>query len=157
MELSFCPLDLESTHVAVAEEDRRIVGVVQVKVTADDAELLKLFVEPEVLRKGTGKALFAWATDLARRMGAHRMVIEADPDAAPFYRGIGARDAGTAPSGSLPGRMLPRLTFDVLQAGPALEIGDGFDVSLWPEAAVRGCLLFRHCRGISRHPASRPK
>jgi GNAT superfamily N-acetyltransferase len=102
------------THVAVAEEDRRILGVVQVRISAEDAELLKLFVEPEVLRKGTGKALFAWATDISRRMGAHRMIIEADPEAAPFYRGMGACDAGTAPSGSIPGRMLPRLTFDVL-------------------------------------------
>src|SRR5215467_84485 len=113
-ELSFSPQDLELTHVAVAEEDRRIVGVVQVRVSADDAELLKLFVEPELLRKGTGRALVAWATDIARRMGAHQMIVDADPDAAPFYRGMGARDAGTAPSKSIPGRMLPRLTFDVL-------------------------------------------
>ena len=113
-ELSFSPRDLELTHVAVAEEDRRILGVVQVRISAEDAELLKLFVELEVLRKGTGKALFAWATDISRRMGAHRMIIEADPEAAPFYRGMGACDAGTAPSGSIPGRMLPRLTFDVL-------------------------------------------
>ena len=114
-ELSFGPQDLESTHVAVAQEDRRILGVVQVRIGADNADLLKLFVAPEVLRKGTGRALFAWATDISRRMGAHQLVIEADPDAAPFYRRMGARDAGTAPSVSIPGRVLPRLTFDVLQ------------------------------------------
>ena len=116
-ELSFSPQDLESTHVAVAEEDCKILGVVQVRIGADNADLLKLFVEPEVLRKGTGEALFSWATDISRRMGAHRLTIEADPDAVPFYRRMGARDAGTAPSGSIPGRMLPRLTFDVLQRG----------------------------------------
>jgi GNAT superfamily N-acetyltransferase len=113
-ELSFGPQDLESTHVAVAEEDRRLLGVVQVRISADNADLLKLFVEPEVLRKGTGRALFAWATGISRRMGAHQLVIEADPDAAPFYRRMGARDAGTAPSMSIPGRILPRLIFDVL-------------------------------------------
>jgi GNAT superfamily N-acetyltransferase len=114
-ELLFSPHDLESTHVAVAEEDRKILGVVQVRIGADNADLLKLFVEPEVLRKGTGQALFAWAIEISRRMGAHQLMIEADPDAVPFYRRMGARDAGTAPSGSIPGRMLPRLTFDVLQ------------------------------------------
>ena len=114
-ELSFGPQDLESTHVAVAQEDRSIVGVVQVRISADNADLLKLFVAPDVLRKGTGRALFAWAADTSRRMGAHQLVIEADPGAAPFYRRMGARDAGTAPSVSIPGRMLPRLTFDVLQ------------------------------------------
>jgi GNAT superfamily N-acetyltransferase len=114
-ELSFAPPDLEKTHIAVAEEDGRILGVVQIKIRALDAELLKLFIEPEALRKGMGSALFAWAADVSRGMGATRMLIEADPDAAPFYRKIGARDAGQAPSGSIPGRMLPRLTFDVLR------------------------------------------
>jgi GNAT superfamily N-acetyltransferase len=110
-ELSFSRQDLQLTHIAVAEEHDRILGVVQVKVSADDAELLKLFVEPVGLRKGIGTALFAWAIDIGRRMGAHRMIVEADPSAEPFYRGMGARDGGTAPSGSIPGRMLPRLTF----------------------------------------------
>ena len=36
-ELSLSPQDLKLTHIAVAEEDRRILGVVQVKVSADDA------------------------------------------------------------------------------------------------------------------------
>ena len=113
-ELSFDPQDLEQTHVAVAEEDCRILGVIQIKIRAGEAELLKLFVEPEVLRRGTGRALFAWATDISKRTGASRIVIEADPGAAPFYRKIGARDSGQAPSGSIPGRMLPQLIFDVL-------------------------------------------
>lgn len=114
-ELSFAPSDLESTHVAVAEEDGKILGVAQVRVSVANADLLKLFVEPEILRRGTGRALFAWATDISRRMGAHQLTIEADPGAVPFYRRMGARDAGTAPSGSIPGRLLPRLTFDILQ------------------------------------------
>ena len=112
-ELSFRRQDLEQTHVAIAEEDGRILGVVQIKISAGTAELLKLFIEPELLQRGTGRTLFAWATDISRRMGAHQLVIEADPDAAPFYRKMGARDAGQAPSGSIPGRMLPRLMFDV--------------------------------------------
>jgi hypothetical protein len=37
------------------------------------------------------------------------MVIEADPDAVGFYRRLGAVDYGTAPSGSIPGRLIPRL------------------------------------------------
>jgi GNAT superfamily N-acetyltransferase len=123
-ELSLSPHDLELTHIALAEAHRRILGVVQVKVSAEDAELLKLFVEPEMLRKGIGKALFTWATDIARRMGAHQMTIEADPDAAPFYRRMGARDAGAAPSRSIPGRMLPKLAFDVPQSRTNREVGD---------------------------------
>lgn len=112
-ELSFYPRDLQLTCVAVAEDEGRLVGVVQVAVVGDEADLLKLFVEPEELRRGTGSALFAWAADISRKMGAHRMTIHADPDAAPFYRIMGACDSGRAPSGSIPGRMLPRLTFNL--------------------------------------------
>ncbi|HLW92824.1 MAG TPA: GNAT family N-acetyltransferase [Roseiarcus sp.] len=112
-ELSFAPLDLELTHVGVAEESGKILGVVQIRVRADDAELLKLFVEPKRLREGTGRALFSWAIDISGKIGAHRIIIESDPDAVLFYRAMGARDAGEAPSGSISGRMLPRLLFDV--------------------------------------------
>lgn len=114
-ELSFHPRDLQSTCVAVVEDEGRLVGVAQVTVVGDEADLLKLFVGPEDLRRGTGRALFAWAANISRKMGAHRMTIDADPDAAPFYRIMGARDAGQARSGSIPGRMLPRLTFNLLE------------------------------------------
>nr|WP_249802114.1 GNAT family N-acetyltransferase [Bradyrhizobium zhengyangense] len=100
---------MRSSAIAVAEEDRQIVGITQIKVTGDEADLLKLFVEPTMLRGGVGTKLFHWAISEAARMGAERMSIEADPDAAPFYRRMGAKDCGLAPSGSIPGRMLPKL------------------------------------------------
>ncbi len=85
-ELSFEPRDLELTPIAVAEHDGKPIGVAQVKVVDAEADLLKLFVEPNALRGGTGKALLVWATDVARKLGAKRLTIDADPDAAPFYR-----------------------------------------------------------------------
>jgi len=115
-ELSFEPRDLELTPIAVAEHDGKPIGVAQVKVVDDEADLLKLFVEPSALHSGTGKALLVWATDVAKKLGATRLIIEADPDAAPFYRRMGAYDVGEAPSGSVPGRKLPKLAMDL---GPA--------------------------------------
>ena len=112
-ELSIEPADLRSTSIAVAERDGKLIGVGQIKVVGSDADLLKLFVEPTVVRRGIGSTLFAWATDLATSQGANRLLIEADPDAAPFYRRMGARDIGLAPSGSIPGRMLPKLVKDL--------------------------------------------
>ena len=55
-ELSFGPHDLELTPIAVAEHDGKPIGVAQVKVVDEKADLLKLFVEPSVLRNGTGCA-----------------------------------------------------------------------------------------------------
>jgi GNAT superfamily N-acetyltransferase len=108
-ELTIEPCDLRLTSIAVAEEDGKIVGVAQVKVVGREADLLKLFVEPTTLRRGIGRALFVWATDQATSGGANRLAIEADPDAVPFYRRMGAEDCGFAPSSSIAGRMLPRL------------------------------------------------
>ena len=44
-----------------------------------------------------------------QRPSADRLLIEADPDAAAFYRRMGARDCGLASSGSIHGRTPPRL------------------------------------------------
>jgi len=112
-ELSLHPKDLQLTKIAVAEHDGKPVGIAQVRIAAHEADLLKLFVEPGALRRGIGRALLAWAIDVSSRMGASRLVIDSDPDAAPFYRRIGARDIGEARSGSIPGRMLPRLMINL--------------------------------------------
>lgn len=107
-ELTFEPSELRSSSIAVAEGNGEIVGVAQIKFVGSEADLLKLFIEPTALRSGVGRALFLWAMNKARSKGAERLVIEADPDAAPFYRRMGAEDCGLAPSGSIPGRMLPK-------------------------------------------------
>ncbi|QOZ56391.1 GNAT family N-acetyltransferase [Bradyrhizobium sp. CCBAU 53338] len=107
-ELTFEPSELRSSSIAVAEGNGEIVGVAQIKIVGSEADLLKLFIEPTALRSGVGRALFLWAMNKARSKGAERLLIEADPDAAPFYRRMGAEDCGLAPSGSIPGRMLPK-------------------------------------------------
>ena len=112
-ELTLTPRDLEVSHVPVAECAGTIVGVAQVSVTAAEASLDKLFVEPAAIRGGTGRRLFEWCIEAARADGARTLVIEADPGAAPFYRRMGARDAGLVPSGSVPGRVLPLLKLDL--------------------------------------------
>ena len=112
-ELTFVPGDLVSSRIAVAARGGSVLGVAQVRMVGREADLQKLFVEPSALRSGVGKALFDWAIAAARELGASRMIIEADPDAAPFYRSLGARDIGLAPSGSIAGRMLPKLVLDL--------------------------------------------
>ena len=115
-ELSLEPRDLQLTPIAVAECDGKPIGVAQIKVVDDEADLLKLFVEPAALHSGIGKALFVWATDVAKKLGATRLTIDADPDAAEFYRRMGAYDIGQASSGSVPGRMLPKLAMNLCPA-----------------------------------------
>jgi GNAT superfamily N-acetyltransferase len=113
IELTLRPDELQSTYLQVAVRDSAVVGLAQVTVADTDADLLKLFVEPALLRSGVGRLLFEWATARARGFGAVRMIIEADPGAAPFYERMGARHAGFAPSQSIPGRVLPRLQMEL--------------------------------------------
>ena len=100
-------------YVAVAEVGGRVAGMVEISVENGSASLEKLFVEPEFLGNGIGARLMAWASAEAESRGAREIVIESDPGAADFYRRFGARDAGIAPSVSIPGRTLPRLVLDL--------------------------------------------
>ncbi len=112
-ELTLMPRDLTSSKLQVAERDGAVVGVAQVSMDDGVAHLDKLFIEPKLLRSGAGRALFEWARSMARELGATALMIEADPGAADFYRRMGALDDGVAPSGSIPGRVLPRLRLEL--------------------------------------------
>ena len=116
-ELTLQADELDTTKVVVVEHRYAVAGMVQIKVVRRQADLLKLFVEPDMLRQGIGRQLFAWAVEQARSMGARRLLIESDPDAAPFYRRMGARDVGVVASGSIPGRLLPRLAYELADLG----------------------------------------
>jgi predicted N-acetyltransferase YhbS len=104
-------------RVFVAEaEDGRLLGVSSVAALPEQErchDLVHLFVEPGVLQSGVGRRLFGAAANKAREDGARRLVILADPNAVEFYRRMGARDAGEAPSDAIPGRMLPLLHFEL--------------------------------------------
>ena len=70
-------------------------------------DLDKLFVEPQRIRNGVGRALMAHAIDEAQRRGAKRLTVLADPYAAGFYERNGTRRIGEAPSDAIPGRSVP--------------------------------------------------
>jgi GNAT superfamily N-acetyltransferase len=108
-ELALTTSAMRSSYLQVAETGAVLVGVAQVTVKGEFAELAKLFIEPTHLRRGAGKVLFQWAIAVAHCCGAVSMVIEADPSAVRFYRRMGAVDDGRAPSKSIPGRFIPRL------------------------------------------------
>ena len=112
-ELTIGAEELESTALCVAEHDGAIVGVAQITVDGAIADLQKMFVEPGAIGLGVGRTLFAWAVSRAQDLGAQRLTIDADPGAVGFYKRMGAIELGSAPSGSIPGRMLPRLQLDL--------------------------------------------
>jgi GNAT superfamily N-acetyltransferase len=112
-ELTIGADELDTTALCVAEHDGVLVGVAQIAVAGDTADLQKMFVEPCAIGLGAGRTLFAWATAIARELGARHLTIDADPGAVGFYRKMGAVEHGATPSGSIPGRMLPHLQVEL--------------------------------------------
>ncbi len=81
---------VRDNSVFVLEEDDRVVGFYG--FTMEDGELLldKLFVDIDRIGTGRGKALWLHAIETSRNLGHDSFVIGSDPNAAPFYRAMGA-------------------------------------------------------------------
>ncbi len=107
--LTIHPVNLETDHVMVAEAETRILGVVQLSILGEEAELDKLFIDPEAAGMGVGGALLDWALDKARASGAKSLTLASDPFAQNFYEKYGARKIGTVPSEVDPDRTLPHM------------------------------------------------
>ena len=114
-ELEITPQILANDDAVLAEDALGLVGVAQVSSASQESHLEKLFVDPARFGEGIGRQLFLWAADKARQHGAVELIIDADLDAVAFYEAMGARRSGTAPSGSIPGRMLPQLRLSLEQ------------------------------------------
>jgi GNAT superfamily N-acetyltransferase len=78
-----------------------------------------MWVDPPYLRRGIGARLLAHAMETVRGLGGTELRVASDPNAEGFYRRMGARRVGEAPS-TPPGRVLPLLIVDVARsAGPS--------------------------------------
>jgi GNAT superfamily N-acetyltransferase len=109
--------DIAACRVLVAVDDAdRVIGMACVLPDGDTADLDALFIDPPAIGGGAGRALFEAAVIVARRHGARRMTILADPNAAAFYERMGAHYLRHAPSDAIPGRTLPFYEYD-LQSG----------------------------------------
>ena len=97
-DLSVTPEQLETGHVYSAFAGGAMIGWYGLRVSASEAELWALWVLPEWIGKKVGRALFAHAEGLARRLGATRIVLESDPHAEGFYRQMGMSCRGGIPA-----------------------------------------------------------
>lgn len=115
-ELSIDSASLARWHIQVAAQDEDLLGFYALSIRPDGTtgEIELMFVDPGRLRQGIGRALWRHLLDTARSLGVTRILIDSDPFAEPFYRAMGARRTGDAPSASIPGRMLPRLEVELM-------------------------------------------
>jgi GNAT superfamily N-acetyltransferase len=116
-ELTLRAADLAGGLVVGLRENGALVGVAQVTGVDESWELEKVFVDPPAIGSGIGRRLFAWAVEAVGARGGQILTIAADPQAAEFYRRMGAVDSGHVASASIPGRRLPRLRYRIVLGG----------------------------------------
>lgn len=107
-ELTVTPERIEKNEVWVAEEAGTVLAFFELEPGAE-AQVRNIFVAPARKRSGLGRALWHHLEARARAGGAHAVGLDADPFAVAFYSGMGLEIVGRSPSGSIPGRTLPRM------------------------------------------------
>lgn len=112
-ELTFSPEDCASGTVRLAVRGSRILGFHRCVGGPPQGELSALFIDLDAIGQGVGAVLIGDALDGAAARGLESLLLDADPGAEPFYAHFGARRIGESSSGSIPGRTLPRMRFDL--------------------------------------------
>ena len=112
-ELTLRPEDLARRRAFVATAGDELAGIATLDGAPPEGELGTLFVDPAFIGQGLGKRLYRHVTALARAMGFASLSIDADPNAEPFYKAMGAIRVGSTPSGSIPGREVPLMRVDL--------------------------------------------
>ena len=121
--LTILPDYIERNSVALAEEDGKIAGYSSIIEEGPEEVLTvgtyrmeggfyldNLFVRPDYIGLGLGRALLAIALGRCRERGIHLLHVYSDPHAQGFYETIGAEYLGDLPT-EISGRSLPIMLF----------------------------------------------
>lgn len=110
-DLTITPEFIQDNHVYVVEEDGEVKGFYALCVAGEKAELEHMWVTPASIGTGIGKTLFLDAMERAAGLEVGSVELSADPNAAGFYRRMGATQIGETQS-VIDGhtRKLPRMT-----------------------------------------------
>lgn len=108
-ELKVPPEALGNEIIRLAEDDGAIFGFYRLVVEIEEAELEAMFVDPNMIGKGAGVALWRDMLEQLSNQNAKKLICQSDPNAEGFYRARGMVRIGERASESTPGRMLPVL------------------------------------------------
>jgi GNAT superfamily N-acetyltransferase len=111
-DLTVTPVVIEADPVYCAVIGSDVVGFYALSREGAAFELEHMWVDPPSMRTGIGARLFRHALETAHALGGRTLTIASDPNAEGFYRRMGARRVGSAPSKPA-GRELPLLVVDL--------------------------------------------
>jgi GNAT superfamily N-acetyltransferase len=112
-DLTISPDFVAANQVYVAEREGNLLGFYALVIQNEKAELDHMWVGPAHIGTGVGKELFIHAMQTAAGQNIDAVEILSDPNAAGFYRKMGAHQIGETTS-EIDGqsRTLPRLIVD---------------------------------------------
>lgn len=112
-DLTITPDYISNNHVYVAEENGEIQGFYALCVAGKKAELDHMWVTPARMGTGVGKEMFLDAMERAAKLDVSAVEISSDPNAAGFYKRMGATQIGEVDA-PIDGqdRKLPRLKIE---------------------------------------------
>jgi N-acetylglutamate synthase-like GNAT family acetyltransferase len=115
LDLTVTPEFIANHEVFVAIVNDAIAGCCALVVTGTLAEIEHMWIKPEHIGSGVGRALFEHARDRARALQLPVLELSADPNAEGFYERMGAKRIGDVPAGmnGEEARVLPRMRINL--------------------------------------------
>lgn len=112
LDLTITPEFIIENEVFVALVNEQIVGCCALVLTDSLAEIEHMWMRPEHMGTGVGRALFTHAKQRAAERGARSLELSADPNAEGFYARMGAKRIGEIFAGmsGQENRVLPRMS-----------------------------------------------
>jgi GNAT superfamily N-acetyltransferase len=109
-DLTITPEFIRTNEVFVAAIDGKIIGCCALVLSESLAELEHMWIEPQFIGTGVGRALFEHARTRAVSLNLRELELAADPNAEGFYQHMGAVRIGEVRS-EIDGqpRVLPRM------------------------------------------------
>lgn len=113
-DLTITPEFIANNEVYVAMAGEEILGCCAIVLSGSLAELEHMWIKPEHIGTGIGRALFMQAKERAANLKVPALEILSDPNAEEFYERMGATRVGEVRS-EIEGqpRSLPRMTVDL--------------------------------------------
>jgi N-acetylglutamate synthase-like GNAT family acetyltransferase len=112
--LTIAPDFIADNEVYVAVVDGELAGCCALVVSDSLAELEHMWIDPQRMGSGVGRALFEHTTQRAKQRGLTELELSADPHAEGFYERMGARRIGEIQA-DMEGqaRVLPRMKVEL--------------------------------------------
>jgi N-acetylglutamate synthase-like GNAT family acetyltransferase len=116
-DLTITPEFIATNEVYVAMNGEEIVGCCAITFDGSLAELEHMWIKPECIGTGVGRALFLYVKERAANLKIPALELSADPNAEGFYERMGATRIGEVRS-EIEGepRVLPRMKIGIASA-----------------------------------------